>query len=348
MKHAAAAQGNTPAEPRGAAQASHCGHVELPSAPVMKPATPLTPAVGLRRRTCCVALLAAGVPGRAVRAADDTQPVIEMLPVPGATLEVQFEPGFDAAQRGRLLDWVRLEAAAVAGWFGRFPVPAAELLLLPVAGEGVRSGVSFGEPSPWLRVTVGRDTSAAQLRDDWVLAHEMVHLAVPQLPRAQRWLHEGIATYVESLARGAAGLVTPARVWGQWSRAMAQGQPAAGDQGLDRTPTWGRTYWGGALFCLLADVRLRQRGTLQRGLQQALQGVLAGGGDYRVAWPATRVLATADATLGQTTLMELYRQMNEPAAPPIELDALWRQLGVDGDTLRDDAPLAALRRAILG
>ena len=85
MKHAAAAQGNTPAEPRGAAQASHCGHVELPSAPVMKPATPLTPAVGLRRRTCCVALLAAGVPGRAVRAADDTQPVIEMLPVPGAT-----------------------------------------------------------------------------------------------------------------------------------------------------------------------------------------------------------------------------------------------------------------------
>jgi hypothetical protein len=227
-------------------------------------------------------------------------------------------------------------------------VPQAELLLLPVAGAGVRNGVSFGEPSPWLRVRIGRDTTAAQLREDWVLAHEMVHLAVPQLPRAQRWLHEGIATYVESLARGRAGLLWPARVWGAWSRSMPLGQPAAGDQGLDRTPTWARTYWGGAMFCLLADVRLRQRGTLERGLQQALQGVLAAGGDYRVAWPVTRLLATADATLGsQTTLMELYREMND-SPQPADLDGLWRDLGVDGETLNDDAPLAPLRRAILG
>jgi hypothetical protein len=31
-----------------------------------------------------------------------------------------------------------------------------------------------------------------------------------------------------------------------------------------------------------------------------------------------------------------------------DLAALWRELGVDGSELRDDAPLAAVRRAILG
>jgi L-lactate permease len=27
---------------------------------------------------------------------------------------------------------------------------------------------------------------------------------------------------------------------------------AGGDQGLDHTPTWARTYWGGALFWMMA------------------------------------------------------------------------------------------------
>ena len=101
------------------------------------------------------------------------------------------------------------------------------------------------------------------------------------------------------MARARAGLLQPADVWRGWMKQMPQGQPRAGDQGLDHTPTWARTYWGGAMFFLLADVRLRQRGTPARGLQQALQGVLAAGGDYRAVWDAPRIFAAADAALGQ-------------------------------------------------
>jgi hypothetical protein len=140
-------------------------------------------------------------------------------------------------------------------------------------------------------------------------------------------------------------LVEPAEVWRSWVRQMPLGQPRAGDHGLDHTPTWARTYWGGATFFLQGDVRLRQRGTPARGLQQALQGVLAAGGDYRAVWDARRILAVADATLGQTTLSEMYARMKDQPAPA-DLAALWRELGVDGATLRDDAPLAAVRRAI--
>ena len=275
----------------------------------------------------------------------DEQPVTERLAVPGGTIELQFTPDFSAAQRVAAREWVQRAADTAARYFGRFPVPEVELLLQGSDGAGVKSGVTFGEPSLLIRVRMGRDTTSAQYRADWVLVHEMVHLALPRVPRAQRWLHEGAATYIEAVARARAGLLDPDDVWKSWVRQMPLGQPRDGDRGLDHTPTWGRTYWGGALFFLQGDLRLRQRGAPGRGLQQALQGVLAAGGDYRVVWDAQRILATADAALGQTTLSEMYARMKDEPAPA-DLPALWHELGVDGALVRDDAPLAALRRAI--
>jgi hypothetical protein len=287
----------------------------------------------------------AAAPAGAADAADE-QPVVETLAVPGGSIELQFTPDFSAAQRDAARQWVQRSADVVARYFGRFPVPETELLLQGGDGAGVKSGVSFAEPSLLIRVRIGRDTTPAQYRADWVLVHEMVHLALPRVPRAQHWLHEGAATYIEAVARARAGLLAPAAVWKSWVQQMPLGQPRAGDRGLDHTPTWARTYWGGALFFLQGDVRLRQRGTPARGLQHALQGVLAAGGDYRAVWDAPRILAAADAALGQSTLSEMYARMKDQPVPA-ELPALWRELGVDGATLRDDAPLAAARRAIL-
>jgi hypothetical protein len=79
--------------------------------------------------------------------------------------------------------------------------------------------------------------------------------------------------------------------------------------------------------------------------------VLAAGGSYAVRWPIERILETADAAVGQTTLAELYAMLKD-CPGTMQLDALWRDLGVPRDrgatALRDDAPLAALRRAIAG
>jgi hypothetical protein len=307
------------------------------TSPIVAPMWPCTRRAWLGAAAACVVAPAAGA---------DEQPVTETLAVPGAAIELQFTPDFSAAQRERARAWVERSADAVARYFGRFPVPEVELLLHGGDGAGVRSGVTMAEPSLWIRVRVGRDTTAEQYRADWVLVHEMAHLALPRVPRAQRWLHEGAATYIEAVARARAGLVPPADLWKGWMRQMPLGQPRGGDRGLDHTPTWARTYWGGAMFFLQADVRLRQRGTPERGLQHALQGVLAAGGDYRVVWDAPRILATADAALQQTTLTEMYAQAKDQPAPA-DLAALWRELGVDGATVRDDAPLAAVRRAIL-
>jgi hypothetical protein len=274
------------------------------------------------------------------------EPRIEALRVGASTLELQFADDFDVAMLPAARDWARTSAAAVAAYFGRFPVPAVELLLIPVPGDGVQSGSSFALPALFIRVRIGRDTTAQQFRGDWILVHEMVHLAVPRVPPAHNWLHEGIATYVEGVARGRAGMVDAHSVWRGWMRQMALGQPQPGDAGLDHTPTWARTYWGGAMFCLLADVQLQQRSGGHAGLQQALQGVLAAGGSYADAWPLPRVLAAADAATGHPVLSQLYAQMRDQPAP-VDLDGLFQRLGVRNGTFDDSAPLAAVRRAIL-
>ena len=274
----------------------------------------------------------------------------DTVDVAGARFDLVAEPGFSDEQRREFQAWVRRAALAVAGYLGRFPIERVELLLQRVPGAGVKGGTTFAEPEPFVRLRIGVDSRAVHLADDWVLVHEMIHLAIPRVPRSQNWLHEGIATYAEGVARVQAGLNTAPRLWAELVRGLPQGQPRDGDRGLDHTPTWGRTYWGGALFCLLADVRLLQASGRRAGLRQALRGVLDAGGSYAVAWPVRRILETADSAVQQTTLVELYESMKD-SNQPVDLAALWRELGVSASAgapaaLDDTAPLAAVRRAI--
>jgi predicted metalloprotease with PDZ domain len=177
----------------------------------------------------------------------------------------------------------------------------------------------------------------------------MTHLALPDVPDPHLWLAEGIATYVEPIARVQAGDLTAAKIWGDMVRDMPKGLPEQGDRGLDRTPTWGRTYWGGAMFCLLADVEIRKQTGNKFGLQQALRGIVEAGGDMEQVWPIERIFKVGDQATGTTVLSDLYEKMRaQPYAP--DLDALWRELGIvvrgGRVTFDDSAPIAAIRQAI--
>ena len=54
---------------------------------------------------------------------------------------------------------------------------------------------------PFIRLQLGRDVTADELLDDWVLVHEMIHLALPEVGDDHLWLTEGLSTYVEGIAR---------------------------------------------------------------------------------------------------------------------------------------------------
>jgi hypothetical protein len=272
------------------------------------------------------------------------------LAIGGGTIEVAIEDGPLDASRAELVAWVSTAARAVTAYFGRFPVAHYRIVIEPVAGRsGVLSGTTWAFGGAHSRIHLGEHTRAAQLERDWVMTHEMVHTAFPDQDPAHHWIEEGIATYVEPFARSWIGHYPSARVWTDLVDGLPHGLPGQGDRGLDHTHTWGRTYWGGALFCLLADLEIRDRTAGRRGLVDALRGILAAGGNDQVDWPIERALREGDKAVGVPVLEELYRQMKDaPVAP--DLAALWRGLGVEvrQGTLQLDeqAPRAAIRRAI--
>jgi hypothetical protein len=271
------------------------------------------------------------------------------IDVPEGVIHVGFAPGETALPKQKILDWVRMSAKAVATYYGRFPVKSLRLLLVPVDGPGVRGGTTWGYRGAAIRVLVGRDSEEGNLRRDWVLVHEMVHTALPDMEERYNWLSEGLAVYVEPIARTQAGDLSAKEIWLAMMRDMPKGLPQPGDEGLDNTDTWGRKYWGGAMFALFADVEIRKRSNNRLGLQDAMRGVLAAGGNHEQGWPIQRILSTADKAVGLDVLTRLHDQWgSEPVTP--DLDALWRDLGLkphDGGLDFDDtAPLASIRKAI--
>lgn len=271
------------------------------------------------------------------------------IQVRGGIIHVAFAPGEFALPKEKLLGWIKVSARALTSYYGRFPVGSLRLLLVPVDGGRIRGGTTWGYRGAAIRIPFGRDSTEEVLRRDWVMVHEMVHTALPDMPDRYAWLSEGLAVYVEPVARVQAGDLTAREIWQAMMRDMPKGLPQSGDEGLDNTPTWGRKYWGGAIFCLLADIEIRKRTGNRLGLQDAVRGVLEAGGDHEQNWTIGRVLATADKAVGGDVLTRLHEQMGPKPVTP-DLAALWRDLGVKriGEDIEfdDTAPLVAIRKAI--
>ncbi len=131
-----------------------------------------------------------------------------------------------------MVRWVKSAAESVTAYFGRFPVPQLLIRITPFKGRGVRNGRTFGDRGGRITIRVGDETSPAELASDWMLTHEMVHLAFPSVDENHHWIEEGIATYVEPIARIRAGHLTAEQMWLELVRDMPQGLPQAGDRGL--------------------------------------------------------------------------------------------------------------------
>lgn len=286
--------------------------------------------------------------GRSVYTALRTQPHTT-LEIDGGRIDVVFADEATGLDHERALQWIRRSAEAVSTYFGHFPVDHVGILVVATEGNRVVTGTTYRYGSSAIRMQVGRDVTDDAYGEDWVLVHEMTHLALPEVPNRSAWLLEGNATYVEPIARAQAGQLDRDSVW-RWSlRGMPKGLPVHGDLGLDNTPTWGRKYWGGAIFWLLVDIRLRQATDNRIGAQDALRAINRLSGGNASDWSVDQVMAAGDAATGTTVMSDLYASMkNEPM--PIDLDDLFRKLGIserDGNIQFDDnAPLAAIRRSI--
>jgi hypothetical protein len=252
----------------------------------------------------------------------------------------------------QVVAWTQAAVSGIAAYLGRaFPSPRT----LVVVERGLRGvptgGQTLGDGGPAVLVRAGDELAAPTTRDDWVMTHELLHVVMPRLAYQHTWLAEGISSYVEPIVRVRAGTLAPEKLWRELVEGLPQGLPVAGDEGLEKTHTWGRTYWGGSLFCLLVDVAIRERTRNARSFDDVMRGVVATGADVEDHWEVERFLDVGDAATGTRALHELFGEL-ALAPGAVDLAALWRRLGVkvEGErvTFDDAAPLASVRRGIAG
>lgn len=272
--------------------------------------------------------------------------------VGGATLQVDFAAGALDLSDDVIVKRIETAADAVVTYYGGFPVSRARIFIVPMAGrEGVH-GTTWGDVGGWpafTRIGLGQHITAQELAEDWTMTHELVHYAFPSLPDEQHWMEEGLATYIEPIARVQAGELRATKIWADMLDGMPKGEPQPGDEGLDRTHTWGRTYWGGALFCLVADVQIRAATGNRKGLQDALRAIVAEGGTIDHEWPLLRALEIGDRATSTQVLTDQYRSWNMSPVR-VDLEKQWQQLGIQqsGEQIEFSAttPYAKIREAI--
>ena len=292
------------------------------------------------RLLCCLMLVAASS-GLRAETFDIT--------VAGARIEVELLQGRLSVDRADLEHWITTASRAITGYYGQFPVARLRIRVVPIEGRSMR-GTTWGGRTAFIRILLGAGISGADLENDWRLTHEMVHLAFPQLDSNQDWFEEGLATYVEPIARALDGSYAAEEVWRRFIEGMPFGAEPMARSGLDEGRGWARTYWGGALFCLLADLAIREQSNQRFGLRDALAGIVRAGGSIEGTWTMQEILQTADAAVGTTTMSSLYADLSSNPRR-VELDEIWRRLGVElshGTVSYDEtAPQAATRRAIV-
>jgi hypothetical protein len=271
------------------------------------------------------------------------------VPAGDTTLRLAVAPKDLGLSPEETVAWVTASAGAVANYYqGHLPARHALVVLMKGSGTSTR-GETLGGGGPAVLVRASDLVNPQTTRDDWVITHELLHVNFPDLGHEHAWLSEGLATYVEPVARARVGLVNDQKFWRDLIEGLPQGLPEAGDEGLENTHTWGRTYWGGALYCLLADVTLRERTANARSLDDVLRSIAKTGDVDDVHWDIQQFLDAGQKATGTSVLRDLY---NELALKPggVDLPALFARLGVSlksGNIAFDEqAPLAKIRRSI--
>ena len=272
------------------------------------------------------------------------------LTIAGGRIDLLFAGGPLPANRPEILSWIQRSAIAVSTYFGRYPVAEHGLIVIPQAGNDVGHATTYGYDGALTRIHVGVDADRQHFLKDWVLVHEMVHTALPDLPRRALWMQEGNATYVEPIARAEASQLPSDEVWREALIGMPHGQAAAGAGGMDGTRDHDRLYWGGAAFWLLAEIELYEKTSGRRTLRDGLRAVNRASGGNIVTWEPERLIQVTESVGATTALSALYRRFAETDVT-LDLDEIFGRLGLrlgpgGAVVVSDQAPLAGLRKRI--
>ncbi len=260
----------------------------------------------------------------------------------------------------KYLKWLAAAARAVTTLYGEFPDQAPQVFVIPTGHK--RSAVPFAQVlrggGIGIQFFVDQYRPLADFLRDWNATHELSHLFLPFIERADLWLSEGFSTYLQNILMTRARLLTEAENWQLMHNGFRLAQDNAPGKTLryntrfmHRDNAYLRVYWSGAAIALLADVMLRRDSGNRQNLGSVLKKFNRCCMDHTKAWSATEVLAKLDALSGTTVFRGLAgRYLSSTRFP--ELGRLYRELGirVHGKriSLTERARFSHLRRSLTG
>ncbi|MCA9538877.1 MAG: hypothetical protein KC620_08310 [Myxococcales bacterium] len=273
------------------------------------------------------------------------------LPVAGGRLDVARLGSRFRTPRAALDRWLTDAGRAAATIYGRLPVPAIQVTLVGDGGDDVGFGGTQRGGGPGVILYVGVDVTPAALDTDWTAAHELLHLGMPPVDRADAWLSEGIVTYLAYVALTRIGHRTPEALFEELAagfgrgRLFGTGRPLGAESAaMYQTYAFWRVYWGGAAWALQRDIELRRAGSSLDAAMRLWQRQALAPGPTR---PAADLLRAADRGLDgrfTTTAEAALARVDFP-----DMEPFFAGLGVRFNGRRaqfEPAPDAAIRDAL--
>ena len=210
--------------------------------------------------------------------------------------------------------WLTTAIVAAGSVGDALPALRLHFVITPVAGSDrpVPFGMVRRGGGPSVLLLPSSTAPVEELEGDWVAIHELSHLWLPRLRDEDRWLSEGIATYLQEVLRARCGLQSADEAWARIHAGMSRGRRSGTNRTLSResremgrTGAYHRVYWSGTAFALEADIKLRQMSDGSMSLLDALALARQKRGDIRRSMAADDLLAEIDEAAGSDFLVGL-------------------------------------------
>jgi len=282
--------------------------------------------------------------------------------VAGANLRIVVLRSGNAIEISPLIDWVRATAENVALAYGRFPNPAARVVLIPVTDNpwGGDSAIPFGrvvrDGGETIELLINEHHPIDEYYDEWTPTHEFSHLLLPYLKREQRWIAEGFATYYQNVLLARAGRYSAEQAWEKLVAGLERGRDSAPNLSPNEAAADGirnarmKIYWSGVALALMADAELRRRSDGAESLDSVLGRLQQCCLPSDHSWTGRELFAKLDTLVAEPLFLDLYRQYADTPGFP-DARPLLEQLGVRSSRqsvrLSNDAPLAWIRRDLV-
>lgn len=264
------------------------------------------------------------------------------IDIPGATLDFEIRGSVDQANADKLQRWVQQSAAQIVLAYGRFPVPAPRVVVIPseTSPWGDDSPVPFGRVTrsggETVELYVDVERPLAELSSDWTATHEFSHLLLPRISWRQKWISEGFASYYQNVLMARAGNYTTDQAIEKLTQGFGRGRGSRPELSMNEASQEGvrraryKIYWSGAAIALLADVGLRERSGGSESLDVVLDRFQRCCLPSQRRWSGPELFAKFDSLIQTPMFMPLYRQYADTAGFPDVESAL------QSDVVRDE------------